>query len=162
LKKSSFGIIILLVFLNISCSENIFQPDEQFVQILFKYNFKDELNTFESYLTKDLVFDGLIKVNIWLTKEEQNKIQDKVFDAQFFLLPDTILNTAPVEVSPNPIQILTIKISDDKNSVTWNYIIPEYQTEQYKNLIELSTFIINIVESKPEYKSLPQRNGGYD
>jgi hypothetical protein len=157
-----FSLIILILFLNISCSENIFQPDEQFVQILFKYNFKDELNTFENYLTKDLVLDGLIKVNFWMTKEEQNKIQDKVFDTQFFLLPDTILNTAPVDVSPNPVQSLKIKVNSDENSVTWNYIIPEYQTEQYQKLVELSRFIINIIESKPEYKSLPPRNGGYD
>lgn len=84
MNKLFFTIIILILFLNIFCNENNLQsqPEDKFVQTLFKYNFKDELNTFENYLTKDLVFDGLIKVNFWLTREEQNKIQDKVFETQ--------------------------------------------------------------------------------
>jgi len=31
-----------------------------------------------------------------------------------------------------------------------------------KDLIELKNFIINIIESKPEYKRLPPRRDGYD
>ena len=154
-----FACISLLIS---SCNENSVQPEQQFIQIHFKYNFNDELNTFENYYQKDLVGDGLIKVDFWLTRDEQNKILEKVNETNYFLLPDTILNKASVEVTPNPVQFLRIKNNGKENSVVWNYIITEYQTEQYKKLLELAVYIRNIIESKNEYKVLPPRKGGYD
>lgn len=113
-------------------------------------------------MIKDLVLNGQIKVNFWLTKEEQIKIQSMVCETNFFLIHDTILNTAPVEITSNFIHFLKIKINNEENSVIWNYILPEFQTDQYNKLIELSDYIVNVIESKPEYRSLPPRNGGYD
>ncbi len=59
-------------FLLYSCTDSPVEPDPQFVQIYFKYRFNNELNTFESTYQKDLILDGTIKVNFWLTTEEQN------------------------------------------------------------------------------------------
>jgi hypothetical protein len=56
----NFLIILLLPFF-LSCSENIIQPDEQFVNILFKYDFRNELNTFNNSLTKRSCFRRLNK-----------------------------------------------------------------------------------------------------
>jgi len=77
---------MLYIVLNFSCKENNLesQPEEQYVKILLKYNYKDELNTFDNYLIKDLVLNGQIKVNFWLTKEEQIKIQSMVCETNFF------------------------------------------------------------------------------
>ena len=145
-----------------SCKNSLIEPDIQFVQIDFKYNFKDELNTFENYYQKDLVIDGVIRVNFWLTQEEQDNIIQKLEETNYFTLPDTILNTAPVEVTPNWTQLLKIKYGNKEHTVVWNYIVKEYQTEQYIKLLELAKYIKQVIESKPEYKKLPARNGGYD
>ncbi len=132
------------------------------MQIQYKYNFKDELNTFDNFYQKDLVLDGVVKVNFRLTKDEQSKILAKVYETNFFSLPDTLINRAPVEMTPNPIQYLRIKYGNKENAVVWNYILYEYQTDQYKRLRELSNYLTNIIEAKPEYKILPSRHGGYD
>ena len=157
-----FLLFLASIIMYSSCKDSSVEPDTQFIQIDFKYNFKDELNTFENYYQKDLVIDGVIKVSFWLTQEEQNNILQKVEETNYFALPDTILNTAPVEVTPNPTQYLKIKYSNEEHAVVWNYIVQEYQTEHYKKLLELANSITRIIESKPEYKKLPPRNGGYD
>ena len=162
MKKLLIGSFSLILFLNLSCSQNSIEPEEQFVQLYIKYNHKDELNTFENYLIKDLVLDGTIKIDFWLTKEEQLKIQDKIFEIDYFSLPDSLLNTAPVEISSNPVQHLKVRIDDSEKSVSWNYTLPEFQNEQHLKIYELSDYLINIIETKPEFKSLPPRNGGYD
>lgn len=154
----SYSVLIL----NLSCSDQIVEPDEQNVQILYKYYYKDELNTFDKYLIKDLVLDGLIKVDFWLTTAEQESIKNKVYELNFFSMPDSMMNTAPVEISPNFTQYLRIKIDDDDHEVTWNIILPEYQIEDHIKIIELGKFIRDIIESKPEYLKLPPKRGGYD
>jgi len=139
-----------------------FEPDVQFVQIDYKYNFKDELNTFQNYYQKDLVIDGVIRTEFWLTKEEQNIILEKANEINFFSLPDSIINRAPVEIYPNPLQYLRIRRGEREKIIVWNYMLPAYQLPGYRKLIELADLIRITVESKPEYKRLPQRNGGYD
>jgi hypothetical protein len=86
MKKLFIYLTCFIIVLNFSCKENNLesQPEEQYVKILLKYNYKDELNTFDNYLIKDLVLNGQIKVNFWLTKEEQIKIQSMVCETNFF------------------------------------------------------------------------------
>lgn len=74
---------ISLLFLT-SYKESTVEPDYQYLQIQFKYNFKDELNIFENYFQKDLVPDGVVRVNFQLTKDEQNKILAKAYGTNFF------------------------------------------------------------------------------
>ena len=152
------GFILLI---NLSCNENAVQAEEQFIQIQLKYNYNDELNTFEHYLTKDLVLDGQVTIEFWLTEEEQIQIENKVYELGFFSLPDTLVNNSQVIITPNPIQYLKIKIANQQNTVVWNFITEEYQTDQYKRLRELARFIIDKIQAKPEYKSLPPSRGGY-
>jgi len=158
--------ISLLLFIpsliSLSCVDLSFEPDVQFVQIDYKYNFKDELNTFQNYYQKDLVIDGTIRTEFWLTKEEQNLILEKANETNFFSLPDSMLNRSPVEISPNPLQFLRIKNGQMEKIVVWNYTLPAYQLPGYRKLLELAEVIRIIVESKPEYKGLPPCNGGYD
>lgn len=157
--------LILTLLPILSCNENIIQPDEQFVNILFKYDFKNELDTFNNTYQKDLVLDGLIKIDFWLTTDEQNQIIEKANQLNFFLLPDTILADAPVQITPNPGQFLRIKTETEDHSILWNIILEEFQAEQYEDFLkvqQLAEFIRLIIESKPEYKKLPHANGGYD
>lgn len=157
--------LILTLLPILSCNENIIQPDEQFVNILFKYDFKNELDTFNNTYQKDLVLDGLIKIDFWLTTDEQNQIIEKANQLNFFLLPDTILADAPVQITPNPGQFLRIKTETEDHSILWNIILEEFQTEQYEDFLkveQLAEFIRLIIESKPEYKKLPPANGGYE
>ena len=159
---NSICISFLILFLFNSCSDSLVEPDQQFVQIFFKYEFNNELNTFDNTYQKDLILDGSIKVNFWLTNEEQNQILNKANEINFFSFPDTFLNdTSFVLVSPNPgEQILRIKSDNNDHQSIWTVLI-DLSNPQAVKLKELSSLIISIVESKPEYKKLPPSRGGY-
>jgi hypothetical protein len=144
-----------------SCNESIVAPDTQIVQIYFKYSFKNVLNTFENTYQKDLVLDGTITVNFWLTTEEQNQILNKAAAINFFSMPGLFEADSTVHTSldPGP-QELKIKYNNEDNTVVWEYPIND-NDQQIMNLIELNDLIISIVEAKPEYNKLPQGRGGY-
>jgi hypothetical protein len=153
---------ISLCLLIISCQDSSVEPEIQFVQIFFKYDFNNELNTFENTYQKDLILDGTIKVKFWLTSEEQNRILNKASEIGFFSLPDTLKNdTTLVMIDPNPgEQILRIKYDVKDKIVTWIYPV-DLNEPHVDDLSELSTLIISVIESKPEYKKLPPSRGGY-
>jgi len=166
MKDSKIILILpLLCLFSFFCQDSMVEPEVQFVQIYFKYGFKNELNTFENTYQKDLILDGVIKVKFWLTAEEQNKILDKVNELNYFLLPDTLKyiprDSMIIFIEPNPgEQKLRIKHQSNDKTTIWTYPLND-DNDDIKALIELQNFIITIIESKPEYKRLPPRRGGY-
>ena len=159
-------IFSLLLFFGInSCRETYtnYEPDEQYIQIHMKYGFKDEINTFNKQLTKDLVLDGIVTIEFWLTIEEQFRIEEMTCLVDFFSFPDTITNAFSdtiITLNPNPgIQSLRIKHESNDKTVFWYY--PILNTDQAQKLIQLHDLIIEIIESKPEYHNLPEALGGY-
>jgi hypothetical protein len=150
----------------LSCQDSSLSPDEQFVQIYFKYNFKNVLNTFDNTFQKDLVEDGVVKIKFWLKEEEQNKILEKANLLNYFLMPDTFISdfsdSIAVSINPDPgEQVLRIKYQTNDKTTFWNYP-PLQNNAQFNDLLELHRFIISIIESKQEYKDLPPAKGGYD
>jgi hypothetical protein len=162
-KLNILGLSFLSFFLFISCNNSLIEPDPQFVQIFFKYDFNNELNTFDKTYQKDLILDGTIKVNFWLTTEEQNRILNKANEINFFAFPNVFLNdTSIILVSPNPgDQILRIQTDNKDHQAQWTILI-DLSNPQAVKLKELSSIIISIIEAKPEYKELPPSQGGYN
>lgn len=158
---------LLIAIISFSCSENSTESDKpvpQNVKILYKYSFKNELNTFTQKLTKDLVLNGTITVDFRLTEAEQNNILDMANQTGFFSLPDSLLQTytdsTAVKIMPDPgIQYLKIKYGGKEKEVYW-YMINSFPQE-YARLLKLTALINEIIESKKEYKELPPARGGY-
>jgi len=165
MKFINTSILLLLFGLIISsCQESPVEPEEQFVQIYFKYDFRNELNTFENTYQKDLILDGVIKVPFWLTAEEQNKILNKVNEVDFFSMPDTFQYSSEdsiIILIPDPgEQILRIKYEQKDKTIIWSFLVLA-NNQQFNKLLQFKNFIISIIESKPEYKILPPHRGGY-
>ena len=134
--------------------------DEQFIEIHLQYGFVDELNTFEGTFTKDLVMDGSITVEFWLSKEDQESIKELAEKLSFFSIPDTIPAIPGVGMDPDPSpDMLRIKSEDKDNTVVWSYPKDPANTNIEK-LIELSEHIMSIVKESDTYKSLPEVRGG--
>jgi hypothetical protein len=129
------------------------------------YEFKNEVNTFNMTLQKDLILDGIAQTEFWFNMEEQNRILKKVSSVNFFELPDTFrydydLDSVLVFTSPNPgEQFLRIQYQQHDKIIYWFYPLPKEENIQL--LLELRDFIIEIIESKPEYKALPEARGAY-
>lgn len=140
-------------------------PEEQFLKLHFRYDFGNELNTYNLTYTKDLVMDGYITVDFWLTRAEQQSIIDKMNEIDFINLPDTIATFSPgdsvgVIIEPDPgRQFIKAKFEDVEKEVSYFIPLPENNPAARK-ILELSEFIINIIQQKPQYQNLPQPRGG--
>lgn len=125
-----------------------------------KFEYVDEVNTFENYLKKDLVQDGVADTTFRFSKEEKYAILSVANEVGFFDMPEKIKSTAGYEQEPSPgEQMLRIKFEDWDHTVKWS--IPLGKSEQEINIKKLSYFIINIIINSPEYNALPKANGGY-
>ncbi|UCD38291.1 MAG: hypothetical protein JSW54_02075 [Fidelibacterota bacterium] len=155
--------LMLISILLAACGEPV-EPDEQFVKVHFHYGFRNELNTFEHNYQKDLVMDGVATTEFWLTTTEQEALLIKATQCGFFDLPDTIIqpwDTVMVVIDPNPgPQFLRLQHEAQDHLVTWFYPLPE-DTVYLPRLIELAVCLIDLIESKQAYKSLPPARGGY-
>ncbi len=153
--------MLLALLVETSC-EGPIVADEQLVMVHFHYHFKNELNTFEMTFQKDLAMDGVIATDFWFTTEEQAEILAQVEMHRFFQLPDTIKSYPPgATIDPDPgRQFLCIKHEDRDYTVSWYYPLPE-DHEYVSDLLALRDFLIELIESKPAYKSLPPARGGY-
>ena len=154
---------VIPFFVKIGCSPSTdiekTAHDEQFLEIHLQYSFVDELNTFEGTFTKDLVTDGSITVEFWLSKEDQESIKDLAEQVSFFSLPNNIPAMDGVAIRPDPSPVrLRIRCDNMDNTLVWSYPGDPENTD-FKNVIELSRHIMSIVRNTEIYKRLPEASG---
>ncbi|MFA5835308.1 MAG: hypothetical protein WDA22_17645 [Bacteroidota bacterium] len=152
---------IFLSFVGCSTSHIDKGNDIQEVKVHLHHGYYDDVNTFEQSLTKDLIPDT-IKISFWFTKREQEIILTKAERIGFFNFPDTFF------AKPNEMQLpdygaqtLRIKSRNKDKTVVWFNPTDELRFKYFVLLRELKILILDIIESKPEYKILPERKGGY-
>jgi hypothetical protein len=157
-----FLFILIYNLLGCSSNKNIIEDDGK-VYIHYKYNFKDELNTFDSTYVKDLVADGADSTKLFLTEAEEAEILKLAYEVNFFELPDTLAYVDDISIIPDPgFQMLRIKYDDKDKTVYWaNYDIQNVSNEEFQRAAKLGAFIHSIVIEKKEYKALPPARGGY-
>ncbi|MER2263009.1 MAG: hypothetical protein ABS934_13435 [Psychrobacillus sp.] len=138
-------------------------PNDFDFSIQFGVHKKNEINTFEGTVTKDLIVDGTATTEVMFTEEEMKDIYKKMQEIN-------IVETK--EFTPEPINGMFCKqepYEKDKWEITINgetithFISGEdcEPTDDAKQLIELRNYVFNIIKSKVEYKSLPEPSGGY-
>lgn len=159
MKFLSLITILFLSFMLINCSCNCGQEDID-LKVHLKYEYKDEVNTFENYLIKDLVQAGTADTTFSFSIEQKHAILEMANEVGFFDMPKEIKSTSDFEQDPAPgQQMLRIKFEKWDHTVVWSY--PVGQSELEQKIKKLSYFIIGIIIDSPEYKGLPQATGGY-
>ena len=153
-------IIIVLLLSGCCGAPNNKNSDEQSVQIYLHYGYHDEINTFDETLQKDLVPDT-VRIPFRFTKREQEIILTTAERFSFFSFPDTVFKEPNVDMFPDhgP-QSLRIRVGNKDKTIVW-FEPHDKRFKYYPLLLELKNLIIDIVESKPEYKALPPTKGGY-
>lgn len=112
-----------------------------------------------------MLLDGYITVEFWLTATDQERIKNKLEAVDFFNFPDTLIyqknaGSIMMPIDPNPgWKFLRVADENRDNIVYWRPLL-SVMNEPAPRLIELINLIIHIIESKPEYKALPQAKGG--
>lgn len=136
-----------------------FEP--QFVNIRFHYGFRNDVNTFNMTLTKDLVLDGTITVPFSLSSTDQERVLAELARADFFNLPDTLKPEPDVFISPDPgPQLLSVLADGRTKTVVWSFLLDESNPNNAA-ILKLSAALTKIVESTEAFKQLPDARGGY-
>ena len=138
-------------------------PNDFDFSIQFGVQKKNEINTFEGTVTKDLIADGTATTELNLTEEEMQDIYGKMQEIN-------IAETKGFTPEPvNGVVCMQRPYEKDKwkiiiNGETFTHLISGENcepTNDAKQLIELRNYVFNIIKSKDEYKSLPESKGGY-
>lgn len=168
--KLFYRVLMIFVLVVIGCG--VFKPqqttettDADF-NLVFKYGVgsRNELNTFEQTFTKDMIIDPPITIALSLTKNELDKIYQKMTEINFFDYPDTFSVFLDSEEGgffiPYPTYYFRVEYNSNIKELLWHDNILT-EDEKATKLRELFKFIRNIIESKEEYKELPPAQGGY-
>ena len=158
-------IFVALIFGLMGC--NAHPPPQTGFNLIFKYGVgaKNELNTFEGTYTRDMVQDPSITVDLSLSQEELDMIYQKMIEIDFFDYPDKFsvpISPDGMVTSVTPYSSYYFKVEYDSKvkDLRWEAEIIN-KNEQADKLRELIKLIRDIIESREEYKKLPQPTSGY-
>lgn len=149
-----------------STTQNIQEemPNDFNFSIQFGVGKKNEINTFDGTVTKDLIADGTVITALTLTEEEMQNVFNKMKEINIAETKEFIpksINGTVCEVEPYEEDEWKIIINGETitHSFSGKYCEP---TNDAKQLIELRNYVFKIIKSKDEYKSLPASTGGYE
>jgi hypothetical protein len=133
------------------------------INIIFRYGVgaKNELDTFNGKYTRDMVIGPSITVNISLLNAEKERILQKMIENNFFDYPERFLQRQDRFVTPSIDYFLKVEYDSKIKEVSWddNSLFENKNIEN--GLQEITRSILEIIESKDEYKTLPTPMGGY-
>lgn len=139
-------------------------PSDFNFSLQFGIQKKNEINTFEGMLTKDLIADGVATGDLILTEEEMEDIYERMREIKI---------AEPKDFTPEPVngEVCTQEPYEEDE---WNIVINGETithsisgsfcepTADAKQFIELRNEVVNQIKRKVEYKSLPKSRGGYE
>jgi hypothetical protein len=134
---------------------------------IFKYGFsgRNTLDTFKVIYTKDMGLDAPITIPLSLTQEEKDKIYQKMVEIDFFHYPDRFSVHVPdgeIENRVMPYSSYFFKVTNhgQTKELLWHEKVTNSEAKADK-LRELIKLIRDIIESREEYKKLPEPKAGY-
>ncbi|MFT4414346.1 hypothetical protein ACLM5H_10855 [Fredinandcohnia humi] len=131
--------------------------------IRFGVGKRNEINTFEGIVTKDLLTAGAITAKITLTEKELEEIYEKMEEINIVetkkLIPSHLNESICVQ-EPYEEDEWKIIINGETftQSVSGTYCEP---TMDAKQLLKIRNYVFNIIKSKDAYKELPESEGAY-
>ena len=147
-------------------NNDISQPiaiDDIGFNITFRYGVegKNELNTFEGTYKKDMVIDPSITVDLYISKEEKERIYQKMNNTNFFDYPRNFPQRQDRFVTPSFDYYLKVEYDSKIKEVSWddNSLFEDENIE--KGLNEIKGLILEIIEDKEEYNKIPTPRAFY-
>ncbi|TFE31580.1 hypothetical protein [Cohnella luojiensis] len=162
-----FAILLSLTIVLVGCDhpDNVNtmpekMPDDFNFSVRFGITSKNEVNTFDSTVTKDLVVNGTAKATIRLSEKEMTDIYNQMREID--ILRDLkLVARSNCYKTPYSEDFWKVQLNAQAVMFDWSDEACE-MTENAEKLKQLRQFILDIVKKKPEYKELPEAEGGYD
>ena len=139
-------------------------PDDFAFSIQFGVDKKNEINSYDGTVTKDLIADGTTTADISLTSEEMNTVYELMREVNILeekeLIPDPIFDEVCVQ-EPHEDDEWKITMNGETIiiSIDGTYCEP---TKDAKQLIQIRDAVFTMIKDKDEFKALPDSTGGYD
>jgi hypothetical protein len=166
----AFSLVLGLLLLRTSISTSSLGSD---FDVVFKYGVKgpnpeprNALNTIRNTYTRDMVVDPPVTIRLRLTKGDLEAIRGKMDKIGFYDYPRGFrVNVSPGEVvgEVTPFSSYHVKVYSRGvlvKELYWDDEIFNWD-ERAHTLRELFSLVIEIIESKPEVKRMPQPRAGY-
>jgi hypothetical protein len=135
--------------------------DLQRVKVFFKFDFRDQVDTFTGTLTKDLVQNGTVTVPFGFTESEQDSLVTILDHTGFFGLPDTLYPMPNVSIFPDPgFQVLRVEFEGTAKALVWMAVL-DSSDPRTGRVRELWTRLRDLVQSTDTYRQLPPAEGAY-
>jgi hypothetical protein len=148
-------------------------PEKTDFEFILRYGVtgKNVIDTYQNKFTKDMINDPSITIDLRLTEAEMDRIYQKMVEIDFFNYPERFKVSVPpgqptVIVTPFPIYQFTVEKDSQIKRLDWDDTTlwddketnPDVKADKLRELINL---IKGIIESREEYKELPEPTGGY-
>jgi hypothetical protein len=159
-------VVTLSLFYLCACSDVGGPAETREFNLSFRYGVlsRNELNTFQNTITKDLVLDGTVTVPFVIAASDLDSIEARMRQIGFYGYPDTFAvrsgDGITVTVDPACIYEFSVLSHGRWKALYWSNGIVTADSQAVK-LHDLITFIQGIVESTPEYRQLPPARGAY-
>lgn len=168
-----FLLLIVVIGIGGSSIEEIMRmpsempKDFKFI-IAYGHNAKNKIDTFENEYTKDLVTEGSATCKITFTDDEIKNIYKEMQRINIVNYPRDFRppykdNPEPgitARATPYSTYYFKVQVSDKVKEISW-IDRNMSQASTAKQLHGLIRTIMEIVETKEEYKNLPEPKGGY-
>lgn len=121
---------------------------------------KNEINTYDNSVTKDLIMKGTAKTDALFSQDEMQSIYEKMREINIMEI-DGFSQQVGCSKTPSNTDSWKITINGDRKTFSWTDEDCSVSNDE-KQLLDLRTYIQQIVNGKDAYKALPEAEGGYD
>ncbi|MBB3129386.1 hypothetical protein FHS19_004061 [Paenibacillus rhizosphaerae] len=137
-------------------------PDDFNFAVRFGYGevTKNEINTYQGTVTKDLITKGTATAHLKFTQDEMREIYGKMREINI-MAPKKFAKSQNCSKSPSNEDEWTITVDGKTQSFSWTDRHCELSDDAIA-LLEIRNFIQSIVNGKAAYQALPAAEGGYD
>ncbi len=133
-------------------------PDDFNFSLQYGFEAKNELNTFDSTYTKDLIETGEIMTEFKLTSGELEALYDEMVHAEILTTPNNVSDPCVAPHETNKMSLLL-----DGETYDFDWVTSECPKAADQKLKQFTDFLHHeIVTNRTEYKELPDVVGGYD
>lgn len=136
-------------------------PADFAFSVRFGITGKNEVNTFNGTVTKDLVIKGTAQAELVLTDSELADIYARLRTINIYRELNLEPDMRNCTKTPFGEEHWQIRLDGEERSFYWDEENCEI-TADAEQLKELRSYIFELVKSKPAYLELPEAVGGYD
>lgn len=139
-------------------------PDDFQFSVRFGVHSKNEINTYDGRITKDLIDNGRAMAELSFTTAERTQIYEQMHEIQVFaekkFIPTRVDETMCVQEPPeDEIWTITANGQQVEFRISGEFCEPTDDAQQFH---QLRNYIWEIVERKEAYRKLPEVVGGYE